>query len=225
MFMPLTVDGPQHRRPGRGQSRMEAGTGGQADVAGKPPRHLPRRAPPGRCPRAAQHDGARSRFADRTNARKLWARPSPSSSKATSLARRNSPAMMSGLDIHYDLGEGHPLLGRQIYDLDLVTFGWADTGLHADARCPAGAPQPRPRGLLRHRAMGRSGSASRRRSTLVRGSFRRSERSRLPSPCWSGQTDMWPGWEILPVGLTDALSTWFGPAVAQTGNVVVRNSD
>ena len=30
-------------------------------------------------------------------------------------------AMMAGLDIHYDLGEGHPLLGRRMPDLDLVT--------------------------------------------------------------------------------------------------------
>ena len=29
--------------------------------------------------------------------------------------------MQSGLDIHYDLGEGHPLLGRRMPDLDLVT--------------------------------------------------------------------------------------------------------
>jgi 3-(3-hydroxy-phenyl)propionate hydroxylase len=29
--------------------------------------------------------------------------------------------MMSGLDIHYDLGEGHPLLGRRMPDLDLHT--------------------------------------------------------------------------------------------------------
>ena len=28
--------------------------------------------------------------------------------------------MTSGLDIHYDLGEGHPLLGRRMPDLDLV---------------------------------------------------------------------------------------------------------
>ena len=30
-------------------------------------------------------------------------------------------AMMSGLDIRYDLGEGHPLLGRRMPDLDIVT--------------------------------------------------------------------------------------------------------
>jgi 3-(3-hydroxy-phenyl)propionate hydroxylase len=35
--------------------------------------------------------------------------------------RKRFAAMMSGLDIHYDLGEGHPLLGRRIPDLDLVT--------------------------------------------------------------------------------------------------------
>jgi len=35
--------------------------------------------------------------------------------------RRRFGAMMSGLDIRYDLGEGHPLLGRRMPDLDLVT--------------------------------------------------------------------------------------------------------
>ena len=37
--------------------------------------------------------------------------------------RKRFGAMMSGLDIHYDLGEGHPLLGRRMPDLDLVTAG------------------------------------------------------------------------------------------------------
>jgi 2-polyprenyl-6-methoxyphenol hydroxylase-like FAD-dependent oxidoreductase len=36
-------------------------------------------------------------------------------------ARRRFAAMMSALDIHYDLGEGHPLLGRRMPDLDLVS--------------------------------------------------------------------------------------------------------
>jgi len=35
--------------------------------------------------------------------------------------RRRVGARMSGLDIHYDLGEGHPLLGRRMPDLDLAT--------------------------------------------------------------------------------------------------------
>jgi 2-polyprenyl-6-methoxyphenol hydroxylase-like FAD-dependent oxidoreductase len=34
---------------------------------------------------------------------------------------RRFAAMMFGLDIHYDLGEGHALLGRRMPDLDLVT--------------------------------------------------------------------------------------------------------
>ncbi len=39
--------------------------------------------------------------------------------------RKRVAAMMSGLDIHYDLGEGHPLLGRRMPDLDLVTTNGA----------------------------------------------------------------------------------------------------
>jgi 3-(3-hydroxy-phenyl)propionate hydroxylase len=35
--------------------------------------------------------------------------------------RKRYAAMMSGLDIRYDLGAGHPLLGRRMPDLDLVT--------------------------------------------------------------------------------------------------------
>jgi 2-polyprenyl-6-methoxyphenol hydroxylase-like FAD-dependent oxidoreductase len=34
--------------------------------------------------------------------------------------RKRFAAMMSGLDIRYDLGEGHPLIGRRMPDLDLV---------------------------------------------------------------------------------------------------------
>jgi hypothetical protein len=37
--------------------------------------------------------------------------------------RKRFAAMMSGLDIHYDLGEWHALLGRRMPDLDLVTPG------------------------------------------------------------------------------------------------------
>jgi 3-(3-hydroxy-phenyl)propionate hydroxylase len=35
--------------------------------------------------------------------------------------RKRFAAAMSGLDVHYDLGEGHPLLGRRMPDLDLAT--------------------------------------------------------------------------------------------------------
>jgi 2-polyprenyl-6-methoxyphenol hydroxylase-like FAD-dependent oxidoreductase len=35
--------------------------------------------------------------------------------------RKRLAGIVSGLDIHYDLGDGHPLLGRRMPDLDLVT--------------------------------------------------------------------------------------------------------
>ena len=53
--------------------------------------------------------------------------------------RRRLAAEMSGLDIHYDLGEGHPLLGRRMPDLGQRPAA----GLHPAAQCPASAPQPR----------------------------------------------------------------------------------
>jgi hypothetical protein len=39
--------------------------------------------------------------------------------------RKRIAGMLSGLDVHCDLGEGHPLLGRRMPDLDLVTAGGA----------------------------------------------------------------------------------------------------
>jgi 3-(3-hydroxy-phenyl)propionate hydroxylase len=41
--------------------------------------------------------------------------------------RRHVVAMISGLDVHYDLGDGHPLLGRRMPDLDLETADGATT--------------------------------------------------------------------------------------------------
>jgi 3-(3-hydroxy-phenyl)propionate hydroxylase len=35
--------------------------------------------------------------------------------------RKRIAGMMSGLDVHYDLGDGHPLLGRRMPDLDIET--------------------------------------------------------------------------------------------------------
>jgi 3-(3-hydroxy-phenyl)propionate hydroxylase len=35
--------------------------------------------------------------------------------------RKRLAGLISGLDVHYELGEGHPLLGRRMPDLDLVT--------------------------------------------------------------------------------------------------------
>ena len=39
--------------------------------------------------------------------------------------RRHVVGLISGLDVHYDLGDGHPLLGRRMPDLDLLSGGGA----------------------------------------------------------------------------------------------------
>ncbi len=77
--------------------------------------------------------------------------------------RQRFAAMMSGLDIHYDLGEGHPLLGRRMPDLDLATADGSMrvfTLLH-DAR-PVLLNLGRARRRRRH-TVGRSRSVDRRR--------------------------------------------------------------
>ena len=57
--------------------------------------------------------------------------------------RTRIAAMISGLDIHYDLGEGHPLLGRRMPDLDVHTADGPNARLHPAARRSACAPRPR----------------------------------------------------------------------------------
>ncbi|KQU64559.1 MULTISPECIES: FAD-dependent monooxygenase [unclassified Rhizobacter] len=57
----------------------------------------------------------------REDARSLAARAIVGELLAMDEPRRRIAAEMSGLDIRYDLGNGHPLLGRRMPDLDLVT--------------------------------------------------------------------------------------------------------
>ncbi|QIG95708.1 FAD-dependent monooxygenase [Bradyrhizobium sp. 6(2017)] len=128
--------------------------------------------------------------------------------------RKQFAAMMSGLDVHYDLGCGHPLLGRRMPDLDLVTAngplrvfallhqarpvllnfgepgsfditGWADRVQLVDADTTGGWELPA------------VGPVSAPTAVLVR-------------------PDGYVAWvgEQTRTGLTDALTTWFGaPAV------------
>jgi len=60
------------------------------------------------------------RFAVRTIARRRWVVTSRRCSLWTGLAD-DWQRKCRGLDVHYDLGEGHPLLGRRMPDLDLLT--------------------------------------------------------------------------------------------------------
>ena len=57
----------------------------------------------------------------RSDARTEAVRDTMSELLGTDEPRKRFAAMISALDIHYDLGEGHPLLGRRMPDLDLVT--------------------------------------------------------------------------------------------------------
>jgi 2-polyprenyl-6-methoxyphenol hydroxylase-like FAD-dependent oxidoreductase len=128
--------------------------------------------------------------------------------------RKHLGALASGLGIHYDLGEGHPLLGRRVPDLDLVTatgpttvyallhgarpvllnlgdpdafdiHDWADRVQIVDARCDEPWELP---------AIGQVDSPT---AVLIR-------------------PDGYVAWvgEGTEAGLADALTTWFGAAVA-----------
>ena len=127
-------------------------------------------------------------------------------------SRGRFAAMLSGLDIHYDLGDGHPLLGRRMPDLDLLT-----------------ADGPTRVSILLHQA----------RSVLVSfgepGTFDISpwsDRIRLVDARYDGVWELpvlgeiaapaavlirpdgyvaWAG-DRMDAELTDALTAWFGPA-------------
>jgi 2-polyprenyl-6-methoxyphenol hydroxylase-like FAD-dependent oxidoreductase len=128
--------------------------------------------------------------------------------------RKRFAAMMSGLDIHYDLGEGHPLLGRRMPDLDLVTANgplrvftllhgarpvllnlgepggfditpWADRVQSIDAKYVGTWELPA------------IGAVSAPTAVLIR-------------------PDGYVAWvgDLTQLGLADALTTWFGPPAA-----------
>jgi 2-polyprenyl-6-methoxyphenol hydroxylase-like FAD-dependent oxidoreductase len=125
--------------------------------------------------------------------------------------RKRFAGMMSGLDIRYDLGERHPLLGRRVPDLDIVTANGPQrifTLLH-DAR-PV---------LLN---FGKQGSIDiapwahcvRRIDATYAGAWELPVIGAVTAPgaglirpdghvAWVGDSTQ--------VGLVDALTTWFGP--------------
>jgi 2-polyprenyl-6-methoxyphenol hydroxylase-like FAD-dependent oxidoreductase len=129
--------------------------------------------------------------------------------------RKHFAAMMSGLDVHHDVGEGHPLLGRRMPDLDLVT---------ADGRTRVYNLLHEARPVLLN--LGEPGGVEiapwASRVQLVdaeyAGTWELPALGEVPAPtAVLVRPDGYVAWvgEGTAVGLTDALMTWFGaPATA-----------
>jgi 3-(3-hydroxy-phenyl)propionate hydroxylase len=128
--------------------------------------------------------------------------------------RRRFAAMMSGLDIHFDLGEGHPLLGRRVPDLDLVTANGplrVFTLLH-DAR-PVLLNLGEPGGF--------DITPWADRVQLIDakyvGTWELPAIGAVPAPtAVLIRPDGYVAWvgDLTQLGLADALTTWFGPPTA-----------
>jgi 2-polyprenyl-6-methoxyphenol hydroxylase-like FAD-dependent oxidoreductase len=126
--------------------------------------------------------------------------------------RRRLAGAISGLDIHYDLGEGHPLLGRRMPDLDLVT---ADGPVRVFELLHAARPfllnLGEPGGLEIDSWANRVG--------LIDASFDGGWELPVLGPVSAPtaalvRPDGYVAWvgEGTGAGLTDALTTWFGAA-------------
>jgi hypothetical protein len=128
--------------------------------------------------------------------------------------RTRFAAMMSGLDIHYDLGGGHPLLGRRMPDLDLVTANGplrVFTLLH-DAR-PVLLNLGEPGGF----DISRWADRVRLIDAKYVGTWELPALGAVTAPvAVLIRPDGYVAWvgDRTHLGLTDALTTWFGPPTA-----------
>jgi hypothetical protein len=128
--------------------------------------------------------------------------------------RKRFAAMMSGLDIHYDLGPGHPLLGRRMPDLDLVTASGpvrVFTLLH-HAR-PLLLNLREPRGL----DIGRWADRVQLIDAKYDGPWELPAIGQVAAPsAVLIRPDGYVAWvgDVTRAGLVDAMTAWFGPAGA-----------
>jgi len=128
--------------------------------------------------------------------------------------RKRFAAMMTGLDIHYDLGPGHPLLGRRMPDLDIVTANGPRrvfTLLH-DAR-PILLNLGEPGGV----AIGPWADRVQSVDAKYDGAWELPVIGAISAPtAVLIRPDGYVAWvrDRTEVGLVDALTTWFGPPTA-----------
>jgi len=127
--------------------------------------------------------------------------------------RKQYVAMISGLDVHYELGVGHPLLGRRMPDLDLETM---DGPLRVFTLLHAARPV-----LLNFGEPGFEITPWANRVQLMDAQYGGTwELPGLgvvaPPSAVLVRPDGYVAWvgDRTQVGLADALTTWFGPTAA-----------
>jgi 3-(3-hydroxy-phenyl)propionate hydroxylase len=128
--------------------------------------------------------------------------------------RKRFAATMSGLGIHYDLGEGHPLLGRRMPDLDLVTANGPQRvfSLLHDAR-PVLLNLGEPGGF----DITPWADRVRLVDAEYAGIWELPALGAVPAPtAVLIRPDGYVAWvgDVTQRGLADALTTWFGPPMA-----------
>jgi 3-(3-hydroxy-phenyl)propionate hydroxylase len=125
-------------------------------------------------------------------------------------SRRQLAAEMSGLGVHYDVGEGHPLLGRRIPDLDLVT---ADAQLRVFALLHAARPVLVNFGEPGGVDIGPWADRVRLIDATYNGPWELPAIGAVTAPtAVLIRPDGYVAWvgDLTQLGLTDALTTWFG---------------
>jgi 2-polyprenyl-6-methoxyphenol hydroxylase-like FAD-dependent oxidoreductase len=130
--------------------------------------------------------------------------------------RRRFGARMSGLDVHYDLGEGHPLLGRRMPDLDLIT---ADGPLRVFSLLHAARPVFVNLGEPGDFDIAQWSDRVKAVDATYAGAWELPALGAVPAPTAvlirpDGHV-AWVG-DRADTGLTDALTTWFGPPILST---------
>lgn len=132
-------------------------------------------------------------------------------------ARKRFAGMQSGLDIHYDLGEGHPLVGRRMPDLDLTT---ADGPITAYTLLHAARPVLLSLGATGGFDLTPWGDRVRLVEATYDGAWELPVLGEVPAPAAvlirpDGHV-AWAG-ELADATLPEALATWFGPPASGGG--------